>query len=121
MANRYFTQFFYTFFKKPVMIAGKIPLSSAAAVGSVSIKGVASVVKTGTGVYEVTLEDQYYAVESILAGISDSTQNLHVEFQNIDLPSKTFEIVTKVAGTVANVSDACDIYIQAVLSNSSIN
>lgn len=120
MANRYFTQFFYSFFKKPVMIAGKIPLSSAAAVGTVEIKGVASVAKTGTGLYLVTLQDQYFALESIHAGIVDSAQNLHVDFKNINLSAKTFEIETKVAGTVANVSDACDIYIQLILSNSSV-
>lgn len=120
MANRYFTQFFYSFFKKPVMIAGKIPLSSAAAVGTVAIKGVASVTKTGTGEYTVLLSDEYYGLESIHAGIVDSAQNLHVDFASIDLPNKSFKIVTKVAGVVANVSDACDIYVQLVLSNSSV-
>jgi len=102
------------------MIAGKIPLSASAAVGTVAIEGIASVAKTGTGLYLVTLQDQYFALGSIHAGIVDSAQNLHVDFKNINLPAKTFEIETKVAGTVANVSDACDIYVQLVLSNSSV-
>lgn len=120
MANRYFTQFFYSFFKKPVMIAGSIPLSSSAAVGSVAIKGISSVSKTGTGEYTVTLEDEYYGVCSVSAGIIDSAENLKVVFSDIDLPSKTFKIKTMVAGSFANVTDACEISIQLVLSNSSV-
>ena len=120
MANRYFTQFFYSFFKKPVMIAGSIPLSASAAVGTVAIKGVASVVKTGTGIYLVTLEDEYYALGSAQAGVIDSAENLKVVFASVNLPAKTFQLKTMVAGSFADVTDACEISLQLVLSNSSV-
>jgi len=103
------------------MIAGSIPLSSAAAVGTVAIKGIASVVKSGTGIYDVTLEDEYYALCSASAGVIDSTENLKVVFSDFDLPSKTFKVKTMVAGSFDDVSDACEISLQIVLSNSSIN
>ncbi len=102
------------------MIAGSIPLSSAAAVGTVAIKGVASVSKTGTGEYTVTLEDEYYAVCSVSAAVIDSAENLKIVFADIDLPSKTFKVKTMIAGSFDDVSDACEISLQLVLSNSSV-
>jgi hypothetical protein len=120
MANRYFTQFFYSFFKKPILIAGKIPLSAAAAVGTVAIKGVASVVKSGTGLYTVTLEDKYFELVSIGASVADSAEDLAIDFASIDLTAKTFVIQTKVAGVIDDVSDACDVYINLVLNDSSV-
>ena len=121
MANRYFTQFFYSFFKKPVMIAGSIPLSASAAVGTVDIKGVESVVKTGTGEYTVTLSDEYYKLISAQAGVIDSAQNLKFDFHSFNLPAKTFVIKSQVAGVVANVTDACEISLCLILSNSSVD
>ena len=120
MANRYFTQFMYSFFKKPVIIAGKIPLNSSAAVGTVAIKGVSSVSKTGTGVYLVTLEDKYFAMGCPVVSVVDSAQDIEVLISNIDLDAKTFNLTTYVAGTAANITDACDVYISLLLSNSSI-
>ncbi len=120
MANRYFTQFFYSFFKKPVLLAGKIPLSASAAVGAVSIKGIASVVKSGTGLYTITLEDEYFDLGSISAMPVDSAQNLSITFKQINLPAKTLVMETKIAGVVGDIASACSIYINLVLSNSSV-
>lgn len=121
MANRYLTQYFYTFFKKPVLIAGKIPLSAAAAVGTVSIKGVASVVKTGTGTYLVTLDDKYAAgLVGASIVVADSAQDLVVDLSTVSSDGQTLTLVTKVAGTAANVSDACTVYMTLVLSDSSV-
>lgn len=120
MAARYFTQFFYTFFKKPVLIAGKIPLSAAAAVGSVSIKGVASVVKSGTGLYTVTLQDKYFSLVSAVGAVIDSAEGVEVGFASVNLPAKTLVVQTKVAGVVADVSDACEVCINILLEDSSV-
>lgn len=120
MANRYFTQFFYSFYKKPVMLGGKVSLSAAAAVTSSDLKGM-SIAKTGTGLYTITLEDKYSKLIGINAGIADSTQDLAVVFQSVNLSAKTIVLVTKVAGTAADVSDACDLYLNIVLSNSSVD
>ena len=120
MANRYFTQFFYSFFKKPVIIAGKISLNASAAVTSSSIKGVESVVKTGTGLYTITLQDKYVELVSISDAVVDTAQNLVIAFASVNLPAKTLVLQTKVAGTIADVSDACDIYVNLVFNDSSV-
>jgi hypothetical protein len=120
MANRYFTQFFYSFFKKPVLIAGKIPLSAAAAVGTVAIKGVASVAKSGTGTYLVTLDDAYNELVAASVVVADSAQDLVVDLSTVASNGQTLTLVTKVAGTAADVSDACTIYLSLTLSNSSV-
>lgn len=121
MANRYFSQFFYSLLKKPVFIGGKIALNSSAAVTSFDIDGVASVVKTGTGEYTVTLQDKYNKLVSIQGSNVDSAQDLAIAFTSIDVTStKTFKVITKVAGTAANITDACDIYLDLILSNSSV-
>ena len=121
MANRYLTQFFYSFWKKPVLVSGKISLS-AAAVSSFDIPGVLSVVKTGTGEYTVTLQDKYSKLISLQLSSSDSTQDLLVDSKSIDVVSaKTFKIITKVAGTAANITAACSIYVNLLASNSSVD
>lgn len=120
MANRYFTQFFYSFFKKPVMVAGLIPLSAAAAVGTVAISGVASVVKSGTGLYTVTLQDKYFSLVSALGAVIDSAEGVEIGFASVNLPAKTIVIQTKVAGVVADVSDACQVSVQFIFNDSSV-
>lgn len=120
MASRYFTQFFYSFFKKPVLIAGSISLAANASVSGSSIKGVSSVSKTGTGEYTVTLSDEYYALFFASAAVSDSTEDIAVSVDAVSLSSKTFKVVTKVAGSAANVTDDCTVYVQLVLSNTSV-
>lgn len=120
MANRYFTQFFFSFFKKPVLVAGLIPLSAAAAVGTVAIKGVESVVKSGTGLYTVTLQDQYVSLASIVGSVIDSAEDVVIDFASVNLSAKTFVIQTKVAGVLADVTDACQVSLQVIFNDSSV-
>lgn len=118
--NRYLTQFFYSFFKKATLIAGKIPLSSAAAVGTVAIKGIASVSKTGTGLYTITFSDSHYSLEHLSAVVLDSAEDIVVDFKTLNLASKTVIMVTKIAGSAANVSDACDVYVSFLFNDTSV-
>lgn len=120
MANRYWTQFFYSFYKKPVMLGGKISLNSSAAITASDVKGF-SVAKTGTGLYTITLQDQYSKLVSINANVADSAEDLAINFASVNLTAKTIVIQTKVAGTIANLTDACDLYLNIVLSNSSVD
>jgi hypothetical protein len=120
MANRYFTQFFYTFFKKPVLIAGKISLSAAAAVSSSSIQGASLVAKTGTGTYTVTLADKYYSVVCGLVSSVGSTEDLVVDFVSINPTTKTVVVQTKVAGVVADVTDACELHLSVLFNDTSV-
>lgn len=120
MANRYFTQFFYSFYKKPVMLGGKVSLNASAAITSQDGKGF-SVAKSGTGLYTITLEDQYSKLISINANVADSAQDVALNFASVNLTAKTIVLQTKVAGTIADLGDACDIYLNIVLSNSSVD
>lgn len=59
MADRRFTQFFYSFRKAPTYIEGNFVVGGTGAVGTVKGAGIASVTRTGTGAYRITLEDAY--------------------------------------------------------------
>ena len=120
MANRYFTQFFYSFFKKPCLLAGKIPLAADASVGTVAIKGIASVAKTGTGEYTITFDDKFVSLEHLSAVALDSAQALVCDFKTFNASAKTIILVTKVAGSAANISDACDVYVSFLFNDSTV-
>lgn len=60
MANRYFTQFFYTPHKMPVMIDCNIAIGATGAVGTIKGPGVSGVTRLGTGLYQIKLQDNYY-------------------------------------------------------------
>ena len=59
MANRYFTQFFYTPHKMPVMLDMNVAIGATGAVGTLKGPGIASVTRLGTGLYQVKLQDNY--------------------------------------------------------------
>lgn len=121
MSNSYFrSQFIYNKQTKPVLLAGKISLSAAAAVLSNTIDGAASVVKTGVGTYQVTLQDTFVELVSAQATAVDSAQALVADFSTFNLPAKTFNVVTKVAGVVADVTDACEIHVSLFFNDSSV-
>ena len=59
MADRRFTQFFYSLRKKPTFLEFNFVVGNAGAVGTVKGAGVASITHTSTGLYRVTFEDAY--------------------------------------------------------------
>ena len=59
MADRRFTQFFYSFRKKPTFLEYNFVVGGTGAVGTVKGAGVASIVHSGTGLYRITFEDAY--------------------------------------------------------------
>jgi hypothetical protein len=118
--NRYLNQFFYSFFKKAVLISGKIPLSAAAAVGTVAIKGIVSVAKTGTGLYTITFSDAHYALVGLSASVVDSAEDIVVDFSSVNLSAKTVVMTTKIAGVADDVSDACDVYVNFLFNDTSV-
>lgn len=120
MANRYFTQFFYSLLKKPVMIGGKISLASDASVSSSDLKG-CTVAKTATGNYTITMADKYSKMFHASIVVADSAQDIVCDLKSISLSGQTAIIQSKIAGTVADVSDACDLYVTLILSNSSVD
>lgn len=125
MANRQFVQSFFSFFRAPVMIAGHIDLASNAAVSTTTkIKG-ASVEKTSTGVYTITLEDKYSSLISAnVTPMLSATAAIAVEIVSADVTSaKTIVLRTKSTATnnAADVGAATVLYVNLVLGNSSLD
>lgn len=120
MANRRFTQFFYSLIHKPVSIVGKASLSAAGAITSQDIPG-GVLSKTGTGAYLLTLQDKYSNVKSFMVSLGDTAQDLQAAPGATDVSAKTYVIKTKTAGADANASATAILYIHLVLSNSSVD
>jgi hypothetical protein len=59
MGNRYLNQFQYTLEKDTVTLYGSIVIGAAGAVGTVKGGGISGVVKSGTGLYTISFEDQW--------------------------------------------------------------
>ena len=59
MANRYFTQFFYTPHKMPVMLDMNVAIGATGAVGTLKGPGIYGVTRLGTGIYQIKLQDNY--------------------------------------------------------------
>lgn len=60
MANRYFTQFFYTLHKMPVLIDCNFAIGGTGAVGTVKGPGVKAITRLAAGVYQIQFQDNYY-------------------------------------------------------------
>jgi hypothetical protein len=121
MANRTFDNV-QGLAKKQILLAGKISLSAAAAVSSFSFPGVASVVKSGTGLYTITLQDQYQDLLGISVIIGGNPL-VHAGVGAVDVVSAKTIVVQTIdeAGVLDDVAAASVVYITLVLSNSSVN
>lgn len=60
MANRSYTQFFYTPHKMPILIDCNIAIGATGAVGTVKGPGVFAVTRLAVGTYKVQFQDNYY-------------------------------------------------------------
>jgi hypothetical protein len=120
MANRHFNAPVQSLWHKPILVAGVISLNSSAAVTGSTIKG-ASVAKTGTGAYTITLEDKFSEVISICAtaGLNAGTQ-ANIGATDVS-GAKTIIVRTVASGAAADVSAATEIHFCAMLSNSSVD
>lgn len=120
MANRRFSQFFYSLLHKPVSIVGVASLSAAGAVLSQDIPG-GTLTKTGVGAYLLTLQDKYSNIKSFGVILGETAQNLQAVPGAASVSAKTYVINTKTAGANADASATAKLYINIVLSNSSID
>lgn len=122
MANRYMDQFLYSFIKKPTVISGVISLSAAGAVLAASnIPGAASIVKSGTGIYTITLRDKWCSLKAVHADIAETAQDLDAKPGACDVTSaKTIVVNTRTEGVLTDASATCKIYVTLILSNSSV-
>lgn len=59
MASRNFNKGIYTLQQEVVVLEGNAVIGAVGAVGTVKGSGIASITRTGAGVYEIVLEDTY--------------------------------------------------------------
>jgi hypothetical protein len=121
MANRYFTQFFYSFFKKPVIIAGSAVFDTTGPTfKSYDIKGVSSITINGTGDYTINLADKYSKLVSFSAVIESTTnQDRIFQIDSSAVDTGVLGIRCLSSATPTNPADETKIYFKIVLSDSS--
>lgn len=105
-----------------VEISGVIPLSAAAAVGTVVGRGF-SCAKSGTGTYTITLEDAYSkllgAQLTWLEAAASANNVKLVSHDVISAKTVVFKTAPNASGTPTDVSAACEIHFSLKLANSS--
>lgn len=121
MANRRFEQFFYSLIKKPVLISGVASLSAAGAVSSQDIPG-GTLTKTGAGAYLLTLQDKYSSIKGFNVQTGENAEDIHAQPGACDVSAKTYVIKLKTAaGVDTDVTATAKLYVNLVLSNSSVS
>lgn len=120
MANRNF-DVMQALEKGVKVIAGSISIGSNAAVSSETIMG-ASVAKTGTGAYTITLEDAYPALLSCnLTVMAATAVDLVPQIVSADVVSaKTIVFKLLTGATATDPSAACKVQVMIVLKNSTV-
>jgi hypothetical protein len=119
MASRYFKQFVLTPTNRQVMLSGVVKLSAAAAVDSATIP-YASVTKTDTGEYTITLDDKYVELRSAQLTMQTS-EDVQARLASNDVSSaKTLVVETATAGSAADVTAAAEIHVTLILKDSSV-
>lgn len=121
MANRYFTKHLGSLEKGIVEIMGVISIASDASVTSESIKG-ASVAKTGTGEYTITLEDSYVSLLACnLTFVAATAADLVPQVKSYDVvTAKTIVFRLCAAAVATNPSGACEVHVSLKLKNSTV-
>jgi len=121
MANRYFQQFFHSFTKNLTGLHGIISINSSAAVTGETING-ATVAKTGTGEYTITLDDKYPAIEACELQLEAATAvDLVPQVVSTDVVgAKTIVFKLLAGSTATNPSAACKVHVALRLRNSSV-
>ena len=121
MANRNFHQMKGSLDRGMVFMSGKINIASNAAVTNDTIVG-AVVTKTATGVYTITLEDQYTELKSAQVCFGAATAvDLVAQLVSDDVvTAKTVVLRLHAGGVATDPSAACFVYVELMLKNSSV-
>ena len=111
-----------------MILAGKVALNSSAAITSQSLD-FATLVKTGTGEYTITLEDKYYETKAVHLQVLQASGNLITAQVKADTQTSDKKIVintyvednTSGVAAVANVGVAATIFITLIFKDSSVS
>lgn len=96
MANRRFTQFFYTPHAMPVLIDGNFAVGATGAVGTVVGTGISSVTRLSAGIYMIKFQDNYTKLFGASATIQSPVSASNVAVTAI-APATVYQIT--VVGT----------------------
>ena len=121
MSNRYMQQFIYSFLKMFKKVIAEIPLSAAAAVGTVYAPGIASVTKSGTGQYTVVFQDQYVKYMGAHLQVQAAVPvSIVVQVLSYVPATRTLVFSTLAGATPVDVSAAIVIYMEANFRDSTV-
>lgn len=85
------SQFQYTLEKDSVTLFGSVVIGASGAVGTVKGGGIAGVVKSGTGLYEIEFEDSWsrllYASSGIVSASAPNIASVYIKENPADLQS----------------------------------
>jgi hypothetical protein len=108
MANRYLKRVHYSFEQDPVRIFGSVAIGATGAVGTIRGAGVATIARTGTGAYTITLSDAYHQLlsfDSTFGGTASGIGGVElvstIATQKTDIQSKNIKIQCYSSGVTA--------------------
>lgn len=102
MANRNFANGgkIYSMNVMPVLISGKITIGASGAVSAFSGATVKSVVKTSTGIYTITFQDNYASALAVIGSVESPVSGLSGIMQTEIGNASSTSIQTLAGGTV---------------------
>lgn len=98
MANRRFTQFFYTPHAMPVLIDCNVAIGATGAVGTLKGPGVASITRQSQGIYLIRLQDNYNKCFNVQA-------SFEAPVTGSDVPDGSFSVGTTYIITAVGTTD----------------
>jgi hypothetical protein len=129
--NRYFSQSsHYTIEKDTVTLFGNVAIGGTGAVGTVGGAGIASVARTGTGAYTITLTDLFNKLLAFrwcfgggtASGIGSVELAGSLATQTSDIKAKTVKVVCySSAATAADPASGCVLQFEIVGRNTSVD
>jgi hypothetical protein len=118
-------QFFYSLVKGKVALFGQVAIGATGAptLSAVNSKGIASISRTGTGAYTITLQDKYvglfgFVPTIIQASGTQTVANVYVVSETVS-STKTINIAClDFAGSAVDPANGAVIKFEVTLSNS---
>lgn len=119
---RRFQQFLFSLVRKLTCLSGQISIASDATVSSNTIQGAASVARTGTGEYTITLSDGYVALLACnLTAQAATAVDLVPQIKSNDVVSAKTVVFRMLAGaTATDPSAACVVHVRLLMRDSSV-
>ena len=106
-----------------LFLRADIGASGAPTIDTAGSKGIASISRTATGDYTITLSESYNSllmVDVMMLEADDTDLTFQVASQAVSNSTPTVAIVCKAAATPADPPDGSDLYVRITVKNSSV-